>query len=237
MGFAEEELKETTLVVTIEFIHGIAAILFCLSQLILPFNIHLPKPFTWLLPAQQADPSIVGLNWPDMIFPVFLFALGTSISLQFRRLPGLPSFFSYVFFEWLALVVLSIFLGNFTFTSLIINASKSCTTESLLLSLLAFLCIFLMCVDIPLRMNVYLVNLIRLVALAGAILIATLYTSFPRDSFFSLTNRFAFPLFSLSLSSFPLSSTSYFLTISLPSLPRDFNLVVMASCWAFCAVW
>lgn len=77
----------------------------------------------WMYPAQVDPkslaiyPGLSGLNWPDLVFPTFLFGLGVSIPFALERDPGKSSFLkaaSYIISRTFGLAVLALAVGQAT---------------------------------------------------------------------------------------------------------------------------
>lgn len=104
---------------TIDLLRGVAIIGMVLSGQIL-WNPELPA---WMFHAQvpppefRFDPSVAGITWVDLVFPFFLFAMGTAFPLALRkrietRREPLRLILTAILRRWILLVIFALALAN-----------------------------------------------------------------------------------------------------------------------------
>ncbi len=136
----------------LDALRGFAILMMVLSDII-PRDGTLPA---WMYHAQTPppnyvfNPNIPGLTWVDLVFPIFLFAMGASIPLALSRLINKDWRYSQIFFFILKRGFL---LGTFAivlqhFRPQIINSIEE-TPEKWQLALLGFLILCLIFTRLP----------------------------------------------------------------------------------------
>ncbi|VXD15192.1 conserved membrane hypothetical protein [Planktothrix serta PCC 8927] len=135
----------------LDALRGLAVLAMVLSGVI-PFNGTLPP---WMYHAQfpppthQFNPKIAGLTWVDLVFPIFIFSLGTAIPLALSR--RLSQGWTNLEIS-LGIVKRGFLLGTFAivlqhFRPTVINPEAS--SEKWQLALIGFAILFLMFVQLP----------------------------------------------------------------------------------------
>lgn len=136
----------------LDALRGFAILMMVLSGII-PRDVTLPA---WMYHAQTPPPNYVfnpdipGLTWVNIVFPIFLFAMGTSIPLALSRLINKNWRYSQIF---LFILKRGFLLGTFAivlqhFRPHIINNIEE-TPEKWQLALLGFFILFLMFARLP----------------------------------------------------------------------------------------
>ncbi len=97
-------------------------------------------------PSHQFDPSISGISWVDMVFPIFIFCMGVAIPIANRRKMNSPNFNR----EFLiATFKRFLMLWLFSYLYVITNFSTINQWSAQLLTLFGFMGLFLLYLIIP----------------------------------------------------------------------------------------
>jgi len=182
--FKEEQLNEHVHLSSLEFFSGIGVWFYCLSQMILASGF---SP-SWIYPAQRPqgnkDESISGLNWPDMPYAIYLFCVGASISNHYRRSPGLLTFSYTIIYQWVFMVLLALFCGNFQF-----SPEKDYSSKDYGINILSFGLASCMLFEMRfLSMKWYHIIFTRVLGLVGLIILTFTIHDYPVSHFFSFKN-------------------------------------------------
>ncbi|MGD1703895.1 DUF5009 domain-containing protein [Dapis sp. BLCC M229] len=172
----------------LDALRGFAILMMVLSGII-PRDGTLPA---WMYHAQTPPPNYVfnphlpGLTWVDIVFPIFLFAMGASIPLALSRLINKGWRYSQIFFFILKrgflLGIFAIVLQHFR--SHIINSTEE-TPEKWQLALQGFFILFLMFTRLPKFFPKFLNQFISIAGWSICILVLSKLT-YPDGSKFSL---------------------------------------------------
>jgi len=174
----------------LDTLRGLAVLAMVLSGVI-PFNGTLPA---WMYHAQfpppthQFNPKIAGLTWVDLVFPIFIFSLGTAIPIALSR--RLSQGWTNLEIS-LGIIKRGFLLGTFAivlqhFRPTVINPES--TPEKWQLALIGFGILFLMFVQLPRVIPKWINLIVNLIGWVAAIAILT-QIQYPPDS--------KFPQFSL----------------------------------------
>ncbi len=174
----------------LDALRGLAVLAMVLSGVI-PFNGTLPA---WMYHAQfpppthQFNPKLAGLTWVDLVFPIFIFSLGTAIPIALSR--RLSQGWTNLEIS-LGIVKRGFLLGTFAivlqhFRPTVINPEP--TPEKWQLALIGFAILFLMFVQLPRVIPKWINLAVNLIGWGAAIAILT-QIQYPHDA--------KFPQFSL----------------------------------------
>jgi len=193
----------------LDALRGLAVLAMVLSGVI-PFNGTLPP---WMYHAQfpppthQFNPKLAGLTWVDLVFPIFIFSLGTAIPLALSR--RLSQGWTNLEIS-LGIVKRGFLLGTFAivlqhFRPTVINPEPN--PEKWQLALIGFVILFLMFVQLPRVIPKWINLAVNLIGWGAAIAILT-QIQYPHDAKFNqfslyrsdiillvLTNIFVFTSF------------------------------------------
>jgi len=159
----------------LDALRGLAVLAMVLSGVI-PFNGTLPA---WMYHAQfpppthQFNPKIAGLTWVDLVFPIFIFSLGTAIPIALSR--RLSQGWTHLEIS-LGIVKRGFLLGTFAivlqhFRPTVINPES--TPEKWQLALIGFGILFLMFVQLPMAIPKWINLAVNLIGWVAAIAILT----------------------------------------------------------------
>jgi len=171
----------------LDALRGIAILLMILSGTI-PFAGVMPS---WMYHAQvppplhKFDPSLPGITWVDLVFPFFLFAMGTAFpfALNKKISDGTPlwKIIIQTIFRGLALAFFAIFIQHIKPYAL--NPSPELLDWSI--GLIGFAILFLIYTRIPFNIKTYFRYIIKLIGIIAAIVLL-MNLEYPNGSGFSL---------------------------------------------------
>jgi predicted acyltransferase len=171
----------------LDALRGLAILLMILSGSI-PFGGMLPD---WMYHAQlpppthKFNPNLPGLTWVDLVFPFFLFAMGTAFpfALSKKIKSGVSNFkISLQILErGLLLAGFAIFIQHFKPYAL----NSSPTNLDWLIGILGFLLLFALYLRFPNSVNKKIVYAVRIIGIIITVLLLA-NLSYPNDSSFSL---------------------------------------------------
>lgn len=172
----------------LDALRGFAILTMILSGQIPFHTITLPA---WMYHAQVPPPehkwipTLPGITWVDLVFPFFLFAMGAAFPLALSRRieEGLPKW--KISFSILERAILLGFFALYVQAIRPFVISKSPTTETFLIALLAFFLCFLIYARLPLTWNKWIKFSIRLIGWLASIFLL-LHLKYPDGSGFSL---------------------------------------------------